>query len=310
MRNCVLRVVREEITMHHYKVDQSGRGVSIVQHFDSLAELDAAEPVHKADYQNMICRERPRTNSEKWWGYGVLSGGWDHARELILEGHPEARIRGHMFLDRLDFPPTRMRTVRRVRRRGDDGDEVDMQQVWSGNLDRAWEYMQREGGSQSLNNNNVVVAIDTAMLGHQHSDDLFWNVSTGIAVIDALCRSGRNVEVIAVAHARDIHKPRHWLTSITLKPATAPLNLDLMYGTTLGGFHRGFMFKSRTMSPDYRTPTGMGMSVHARARSPFWPPNWPVVYITGCTTEDRARQKISDLVKKFDDNDLAVDTFN
>lgn len=186
-----------------------------------------------------------------------------------------------------------------------------MQRVWSGSLDTAWEYMARDGGSQTLQNNSVIVAIDTGIRAYQHSDEVFWNAATGCAVIDALCRSGRNVEVVAVTLAKE-HSGAgdYWLSSVAMKPATAPLNLDLLFAMSLGGFHRGYMFKTRMLRPEHSPPSGMGSSVHTDLRSPFWPPNWPVVYIKGNKSEDLARQRIADLAQKFETNSLSAEEFN
>lgn len=85
-------------------------------------------------------------------------------------------------------------TVRRRPRWEDQGDEVDMQRVWAGNLDHAWRRTRR---TAVLGPSRVRIAVPIYGYGGMSSMVLAWRGVCGVALADRLTEAGHSVEIVA-----------------------------------------------------------------------------------------------------------------
>lgn len=141
-----------------------------------------------------------------------------HARQLTGEGHDPAYwlgapshevLQGRMTtgwpegvkrLSELATAEVAVPTnVRRRRVRGEQGDEVDMQRVWAGNLSTAWSRTRRQSRCAQR---SVSIVCNLSCNADVSSDAMFWRGAAALRLLEALSAAGYNVGLYAAAAAR------------------------------------------------------------------------------------------------------------
>lgn len=244
--------------MHYLDKSPKGNPVSCL-HFESTHELLTTEP-ESGRYRklNAVAFEGIKSSSygadRKWWGESSL----DVALTKLRDGWPEGLKRGLLFIERLSFPPKHVPTVRRVIRRGDHGDEVDMQRVYRGDLDTAWSRRVKGPGSM-LAKPTVTILCNTGINVSQNSEDLFWTGAVVASMASWLVESGRSVRVLSHQYSKEVSRGVDTYTSVVVKDFTSPLDLEILFGqTALGAMHRYAMFYSLCLRSEYLTYDYMG----------------------------------------------------
>ncbi len=296
--------------MHLQDLVIEGKTATVINHFDCMQDLFDAEcsdgPYKQmnANYSHGVeTREFKSEHISKTAWYGVP--GLQKAIDCLRDGWPAGKKRGDMHVERLQFPPVRVPTVRRYRKMKEFGDEVDMQRVYSGDLDRAWESRERSAGSMTQSP-SVVIMCNTGMRSNQKADDLFWTGAVVCNMARWLVESGRSVRVISHAFATDDLNDRYknvsYYTSVVVKDFTSPLDEEMLFAhTALGAMHRVAIFKSRCLLGSIRYPDAMGLTAHRiDFESPFVSTgNATEVRINRITSESEARNFIDQQVKLF-----------
>lgn len=116
-----------------------------------------------------------------------------------------------------------------VRRRSvwsDQGDDVEMQRVWSGNLDNAWRAMRKAEGRGPA---RVRIVIDSIASASVDSDVMRWRGVAALVMADLLIGAGYSVQVESgfVGVRDDRYKLR-----VIVKEYTDPLDLSSLAATT------------------------------------------------------------------------------
>ena len=104
---------------------------------EEYLNIEASE-VNKGTLQHGL---RPHGEGSNWFG---VEGGVDGVNKAIREGWPEGVKMANEIKEELgnvELPSAPC--IKRKRRRGDFGEEVDMQKVYSGQLDTAWTQIQK-----------------------------------------------------------------------------------------------------------------------------------------------------------------------
>lgn len=148
-------------------------------------------PANQADY---FAEKRKREiEGGYYWGHitghshlvSVLDEGWhDGARRI-------ADLAEKMY-DKIPVPVGPRRSIRWQ----EQGDEMDKNKVYAGQLDRAWRAMPRGRGVAPR-----VISIDVNVghNAHVNADDLFWAGAAGVALTDALESVGYRVELYSTS---------------------------------------------------------------------------------------------------------------
>lgn len=122
--------------------------------------------------------------------------------------------------------PTPNSIARRIVR-GPEGDELCMQRVYQGDLDRAWSSAKRV---RAVKASRVLVCVFVGAPGTTDSDELAWRGVAGLALANALEAAGYSVELRAIRRAElrpakgALSDPRHDI-NLTIKAAGQPLDL-------------------------------------------------------------------------------------
>ena len=225
-------------------------------HYDSLTDLenDTFPNKRNEDLWSSYLREG---GGESWWGW---SGGFDNLKRLMSTGWKTGAMKIEENLKILDLPI--VMGVRRKRKRGAFGDSIDMQSVYAGSLDRAWETTERVR-STNTGTNNAVVIVEVAVASRVGSHEAFWRGAAAVAVTDMLQRSGRSVMLVVVTSnvKMDIdNRNAVYSHSITVKDFDQPLDTEHAALLTSTGFYRGYMFKAKFLS-DCRASDSLGEPV-------------------------------------------------
>lgn len=200
-----------------------------------------ARPVSdcNAKLWDALCR---RENPPYWFGRGAVY--MKDALALAKKPWKEGVQKATSNLDNMVAP--RSQKKRRKMRRGAFGDEVDMQSIWTGNVDRAWSTMKKERIASGRKNVRLIVQIsDNALVS---ANELFWRGAAAIALTNAFRSSGYNVRVDAASAcigAYTAERSKVVVEIVTVKPYHMPLDMDRLASMLcFAGFFRSYIFRA------------------------------------------------------------------
>jgi len=244
------------MTASHYHVPETirseelrGKQLGLIRlTIDDLLNWERAEELASStNRQNLntnlsTSRFETRIGNDPGW-YGVRS--LEELREKMEKGSKEhasrvsdmyATLRGSLPTKMLQLPDRR----RRARWR-EEGDELDREAVYRGELDRAWRRMEREPGSVPV----VTVVFQWGANSNRAADDLFWSGALATLLTDHLIATGHDVELLGldyIEHDRGVHT----CTLIDMKTAQEPLRVGtLATATAVPAVYRTQVFRLR-----------------------------------------------------------------
>lgn len=236
--------------------------------------------------------------SESWLG---VSGGAPALQRIVARGWPEGRRRAEESITRVEVP--RIRSVKRQRVRSDAGDHLDMQRVYSGDLDTAWETTRRDVGV-SFKSPLVSLVVNIGANARVSAESLFWRGAAALVACDALESSGRRVEIIAYCSTMycyentGSHQCPHGIEIVRVKAHEDAVNLDALASVlALAGFFRYYTFMMELSAPfrvspgfgsaDQRVPTAEQLGIS---------PNSEVIHLSNIWTREETQEFVSSLV--------------
>lgn len=159
-------------------------------------------------------------------------------------------------------------SIRRRRFRAEQGDEVDMQSVWRGDLARAWTRTRRE---KRVSARTINIVCNVGALFNVPSSDLFWRGASVLRVTAALIEAGYNVGIYGgqCSDGVDDAKKVHVGQIVEVKAPDSPLDLsNLASVLCMAGVFRTALFAGKVVACDAidRDVTyGLGVSTDALA---------------------------------------------
>ena len=205
--------------------------------------------------------KRGDSDKQSWFGAPSVQ----ELQNRLTKGWPDGAERLQKIATR-EINPT---SIRRRRTRGDQGDEVDMQAVWRGDLSRAWtrtRRMSRAGTNRTIN--LMVMLGDSASVS---SDKLFWRGASVLKLADALVTSGYNVGIIGGVTAKNCanSKTVEMAQFVEIKSTDQPLDLSALAAlTAMPGWFRTLGFAGIVTACDLVEDTqsyGLGQPMNERA---------------------------------------------
>jgi hypothetical protein len=156
-------------------------------------------------------------------------------------------------------------SVRRRRFKSDQGDELDMQAVWRGDLSRSWTRTRRQNrvGSRS-----VSIIINIGDNCGADSTKLFWRGASALKVAEQLSQAGYNVALYGVSSCQGIDSSgkQKLAQFVEIKSEDSPLDMDKLAAlTAMPGFFRTSMFAGicfATSKVGKDTDDGLGRNWH------------------------------------------------
>lgn len=232
-------------------------------------------------------------NSLEW--YGVP---FKNINDLIKRGWVEGLSRAQKIMNEIELPVAT--SIRRKRSREDFGDELDIQAVYAGDLDRAWETTTKAVVSGT---GTVTVYVDLCYDHKKTADEMFYKGAVAIRLVDALEQAGYRVRVIGYMHVWKLYRRNtggvhNFLTTVVLKDYSETLDLSIMITTTgLSGFFRKTIFdvwyrEERTVSKTLGKVNSWN--------PPEGPDGEVTLDITKCLTLNEAKYLLQSLINKVD----------
>lgn len=145
----------------------------------------------------------------------LIENGWTRGAELM------AQVEG------VDAP--RATDIRRRMIWTDNGDEIEMQRVYSGNLDTAWRRTRRVNVSGPV---RVRIAVDALAHAIVDSAEMRWRGVAAMRLADALTEAGYMVEIESAFHGGSFTKLGNVTLRVVVKPYDQPINLPVLAATT------------------------------------------------------------------------------
>tara|TARA_R110000868_G_scaffold125041_2_gene330499 strand:+ start:19606 stop:20475 length:870 start_codon:yes stop_codon:yes gene_type:complete len=168
-------------------------------------------------------------------------------RSVLTKGYPA----GVEKLEKItvgDLPSPQ--DIRRRRVRSDQGDELDMQAVYRGDLSRAWSRTKR----QSRNSvRSVSIVIDLCGSARVTSDELFWRGAAGLRLASELTNAGYSVAIYGAAGSGCYTSEgnENLAQFVEIKAEDSPLDMDRLASLTcLAGFFRTSLFTGIVFAAD------------------------------------------------------------
>jgi hypothetical protein len=227
-------------------------------HFDNLHDLIASEVDQKSEASyNIIKRttkgfEKLGANSmDEVVSMALYGSDWLLEKVNALSANAE-----HLQIgDRNEIMTRR----RRKRIKGDHGDEIDIQAVLMGKLDRAW--TRRKHIEIDSEFSLYTVLVDVGGLWDVTFDESIHRAIVALRVTDDLIQAGKSVRVIVGSAAAGVYKSTELsgkiiTTDITVKEYNEPLSLERLVAMSHIGFHRSFNWKARAMLPNVNSNMG------------------------------------------------------
>ena len=190
--------------------------------------------------------------SATWMGMPYRCTGND-VLAYIKDGWSDGAAKMETLTEGLKLPE--VKSSRRVSVWSDNGHEVEMQRVWSGQFDQAFRTSKRVSSRQPR---TFRICINVCGNANVSGDELFWRGAAAIVLADIISRSGNGVEIVNVQGAKNYNDSDKLLAFTTVKEAFSPLDINAIAATSaLAGFFRsaGFAWDCS----HYRTETNSGL---------------------------------------------------
>lgn len=222
--------------------------------YDCLSDM-TSEVVHSCQTYDL---EKDRHNCKSWYGADSI----EEVIDIIERGWSEGLDKAQKDLSVVELP--RLTNVRRRRARASFGDDIDMQRVYAGDLDRAWGTTHREIGLNQTHQRAVIVCnVSTAC--SMSADEFFWRGAVTTMIADTLVNSGRPVKIVGYAWGRRAYTNGGDQKFImTVKDYDEPMLPEKVIATLgFAGFFRYYGFKQILSAPQEAT-MGLGTPVQGR----------------------------------------------
>jgi len=251
------------------RLTQTGKNVSFEwdSYEDYLADFKQLEEV-APDFVARV-RGSGGGGGERWYG---TTEGFNGVMRKTQNGWPELREAMMKKLDglALDLPvfPSMTHTRRRKRRRDDHGDTLDIQRVWAGDLDHAWQRAVRMERLQQ-NMRRITLAFDVTANAGVSNEQAMWRGALCMLLVDSLARAGRTFEIYTVDSTTNPFgwtsaqgTPTRLWTSWLVKPTHMPIVPDRLAAMVSVGFMRVVGFCAEGMGP-WEVSSGFGGAMNA-----------------------------------------------
>lgn len=227
----------------------------------SVSDLLTIEPSHVNRYHEWYTQRRSSSerNDVFWLG---IRGGTAAVERAVKHGWSEGRRRAVESIAQITVP--KIKNLKRQKARADAGDHLDMQRVYGGDLERAWETTRRDVGV-NIRSQLVTLVVNIGALCNVRAEEMYWRGAAALVACDTLERSGRRVEIIAYNYASQVYPGSEHPTGLTVVKVKAfedAVNLDQLASTlALAGFFRTYIFIAKLAAP-FKASRGLGVTIH------------------------------------------------
>ena len=222
---------------------------STFKFYDSISSMSNIQvpAVNAAEWADTI-RHRSEDSSERWLG---CRGGVSEVRRLVeLEGWALGVAQGQELMEKLVIP--KLPSVRRKKCWGPTGHTLNIQRMYSGSADKAWQRTYKDPTLNKTSRRGAInLIVDLTVGSCRNANAFFWKGAITCVLAKKLMQSGRNVRVIGAFSVSGFtddyyYEGRKNLTmALTIKDYGRPVEYNSMFAVTaLAGCARYYFFKS------------------------------------------------------------------
>ena len=155
------------------------------------------------------------------------------------------------------MPLAKVKSVRRRRRRGEEGAELDADRMYAGDFDSMWIRTQREA---SRTPRHLRILINVGGTGEKPASEMLWAGVAGALLVELLRKSGRNSEVHVFTVASYAYEcGTDCALVVKVKDATQRLDVRaLLAWAAMPGSFRSALFHGRATNPTKQLTSGLG----------------------------------------------------
>lgn len=223
--------------MHHV-IKKHGRKTRVAIMWDSVTEPERVAPTLKIDANRAYATSKAaggEYGDEDWLGAPSIEA----LNERLTRGWPEGVEKLQQIATR-DIDPV---SIRRRRVRGDQGDELDMQAVYRGDLARAWTRTRRQ--SRAGANRTITLVCNLSDSAGISASQLYWRGAAVLKLADSLTQAGYGVGIYGAISTRQASDDDtvDGCQFVEIKATDSPLDLSQLAALTAmpGWFRtRGF----------------------------------------------------------------------
>jgi len=179
----------------------------------------------------------------------LLSDGWDAGVKRVSKNLGDIEIEARPV------------SIKRRKVRGDFGDDIDMQAVYRGDLDKAWTSTRRRSGAGPQ---CVSLIVDICANSGTKADALFWRGAAALFLSDKLTEAGYSVAIYAAASSVGAycgHGKKSTTMVVPVKNFSTPLDMNNIASVIcLAGYFRTAFF-CHLYRGDKATNCGLGKHV-------------------------------------------------
>ena len=272
--------------MHHV-IKKNGAKSRVAILWDSLTEPERIADTLKNDENRRYAKGkatgdsyRDQDNSD-WLGCTV-----DQLNERLTRGWPEGVEKLQQIATREINPVS----IRRRRVRGDQGDEIDMQAVYRGDLSRAWTRTRRQ--SRAGASRTITLVCNLSDSAGVDAKDLYWRGAAVLKLADALTQAGYGVGIYGAVSTKNADEGDKvsGCQFVEVKATDSPLDLSQLAAiTALPGWFRTRGFAGIIAACDLAGTTyssGLGQPDHGSI-----PEYAAMVGLTNCHIQPKVNSK-------------------
>ena len=247
-------------------MQQEVRNNCISTVYESIEEIEEIGIPNALKYNYEIYNNYMKEQkSSAWFGGGVRTP--KEAMQKIKDGWPEMLQRlNDMWGDErpeLSLAASVVKVRRRKRHRKDYGDTLDMQRVWNGQLDTAWERPEREH-RLTATQRHATLYIDMGTTCGTSADATLWRAAAAMLICDILVQAGRAVEIYvgdSGAGAYPGGGPTYMQNAVRVKSYTQPLYMERLAAMVSMAYFRSYGFFTIMANP-YKSTPSLGQPIH------------------------------------------------
>lgn len=196
-------------------------------------------------------------------------------------------------------------SVRRRKTRSDQGDELDMQAVWRGDLNRAWSRTRR---ANKVGCRTVSIVIDLCASAGVSSSRLFWRGASALRLAQLLTESGYAVALFGAFGGKrtDSTGKLNLAQLVEIKSEDSPLDMDKLAAlTAMAGFFRTSLFAGIHYAADqfgHEADDGLGVPApeHIKTAVSMLPIPQNVIIQRNVLDEKAANDWIDEALKQIE----------
>lgn len=209
--------------------------------YESLEELHHKGSERCQRFNPHAFNSSENLSGESW--YGVKTS--QDAKRKALEGWPELHAILKPMSDRLELgsevTPHIALLRRRKRVKADFGDELDMHQVYSGNLATAWSHPKRMIAHRH-SERFATLAVNVAVNANVGFNETLWRAATALKICDMMQAAGRSLEIYITVACDYFSSNLNGRFACRVKKYSEPLVIERLAAMSSAAFLRTFGF--------------------------------------------------------------------